>query len=249
MMTALTRRVYAALERRKYRWLNQSNRHIALEPGTVSFTFDDFPASAANEGARLLEQQGWRGTFYLATGLIDKESSVGLIVGLTDIDRLYRDGHEIGSHTHSHMNCQSASKSALLGDLQLSRETLANFNAARHFAFPFGAYDNAALNVLNGRYESMRTIQPGINRGSVDMNQLKANSIYESSDLADLHALTEEVRKTGGWLIFYTHDVRAEPSDFGCTEGRFQSVVDFVKEAGLTVRTVGETVKLLTSSV
>jgi hypothetical protein len=31
----------------------------------VSFTFDDFPSSAVSNGARLLEDHGARGTFYL----------------------------------------------------------------------------------------------------------------------------------------------------------------------------------------
>jgi peptidoglycan/xylan/chitin deacetylase (PgdA/CDA1 family) len=36
----------------------------------VSFTFDDVPASAASEGAPILEAFGIRGTYYLCGGLL-----------------------------------------------------------------------------------------------------------------------------------------------------------------------------------
>ena len=36
----------------------------------VSFTFDDVPASAASEGAPILEGLGVRGTYYLCGGLL-----------------------------------------------------------------------------------------------------------------------------------------------------------------------------------
>ena len=41
----------------------------------VSFTFDDFPRTAATAGAAILESFGARGTFYTAAGLMNTTSA------------------------------------------------------------------------------------------------------------------------------------------------------------------------------
>ena len=88
-------RIHNALERRRYRWFNRRQRTIRFDSGIVSFTFDDFPATAAKEGAELLEKQGWRGTFYLAPGLLDKDTAVGRVSSLRDLERLHGRGHQM----------------------------------------------------------------------------------------------------------------------------------------------------------
>ena len=211
----------------------------------VSFTFDDFPATAANEGAELLERQGWRGTFYLAPGLLDKDTSMGRVCSLRDVERLHRRGHEIGNHTYSHMRCQNVRKSTLHREVQSSMRELERFDGGRNLALPSGAYDASALNCLSGRFDTIRTVQKGINSGDSDLNLLKANPIYQSTELEHLRSLIDLVKTAGGWLIFYTHDIRALPSKFGCTADRFQRVLNWVSEAGFAVHTVEETYELL----
>jgi peptidoglycan/xylan/chitin deacetylase (PgdA/CDA1 family) len=211
----------------------------------VSFTFDDFPASAAQEGAGLLERRGWHGTFYLAPGLLDQDTAVGRICSMRDVERLHQDGHEIGSHTFSHTECQRARRSTLLQEIQSSARELEPFDGGRNFALPYGAHDAASLNFLSGRFDTIRTVEAGVNCGEVDLNLLSANPIYESSDLGELRTLIGQTQTLGAWLIFYTHDVHASPSRYGCTADRLQTVLGWVSEAGLAVRTVAQTYELL----
>ncbi len=42
---------------------------LAFERPVLSITFDDFPVSAAKEGARILESHGARGTYYASAGM------------------------------------------------------------------------------------------------------------------------------------------------------------------------------------
>jgi peptidoglycan/xylan/chitin deacetylase (PgdA/CDA1 family) len=245
-MSEFINHVREALERRRYQWFNQRQTNIVLGTGVVSFTFDDFPATAAHQGAVFLEKQGWRGTFYLSPGLMDSDTAVGRIASASDVERLHRGGHEIGSHTHSHMSCQKANRSSLVRDLQMCADNLKRFGVARNFAFPYGGYDESALNFFSSHYDTIRTVQKGINSGMTDLNLLKANPIYESSDVDKVGSLIEQVRSSGGWLIFYTHDICADPSDYGCTPDRFQLVIDLVRKAGLEVRTIAETFSLVT---
>ncbi|WP_137172585.1 polysaccharide deacetylase family protein [Massilia sp. HP4] len=236
-MNAVIDRAVSAFETRRYRLLNRRERDIVYKGGAVSFTFDDFPHSAL-DGAAMLEERGWRGTFYLSTALAGHDSNVGQIADLASVMALHARGHEIGNHTDSHLRCQGAPKAVLKRELKASADALAPADGNRSFAFPFGAYDASALNVFSGSFDTLRTVQRGVNHGRADLNLLKANPIYESTQLDTVRMLLDETVANDGWLIFYTHDVCARPSDFGCTPARFDQVLSLVAQRGLAVETV-----------
>ena len=76
-------------------------------------------------------------------------------------------------------------------------------------------------------FRSSRGILPGVNSGTVDLHYLRA------TPLIDLHidrdgidrAFDEAVAKNG-WLIFYSHDVRAAPSPYGCSPALLRHALD-----------------------
>src|ERR1700760_4894159 len=68
----------------------------------VTFTFDDIPKSAATTGARILEDHGARGTFYVSGGLVGTASSNWAVAEARNLVDLHNRGHEIGCHTFSH---------------------------------------------------------------------------------------------------------------------------------------------------
>src|SRR5579872_6164356 len=80
----------------------------------ASITFDDGFRSAAESSHRILEKFGYAATFYLVTGWVKPERariSERYNVGRCHGDwQFWRDmsalGHEIGSHTFSHMNAR-----------------------------------------------------------------------------------------------------------------------------------------------
>jgi peptidoglycan/xylan/chitin deacetylase (PgdA/CDA1 family) len=81
---------------------------IETARGIVSFSFDDFPASALRNGAPVLEDAGWRGTYYTCGGLLGGASVCGTIASVRDIEDCLARGHEIANHTLSHCNCIEA---------------------------------------------------------------------------------------------------------------------------------------------
>jgi peptidoglycan/xylan/chitin deacetylase (PgdA/CDA1 family) len=176
---------------------------------------------------------------------LDSDTAVGRVCSLKDVERLHRCGHEIGNHTFSHIRCQNARKSGLRREVQSSMRALERFDGGKNFALPFGAYDASSLNCFSGSFDTIRTVKKGINCGDADLNLLKANPIYQSTDLEALRSLIDQVKAARGWLIFYTHDVRDLPSEFGCTADRFRTVLNLVSEAGLAVHTVEDTFELL----
>jgi peptidoglycan/xylan/chitin deacetylase (PgdA/CDA1 family) len=231
-------RISEALYRRIYRYFYSGMKTINYPPGIVSFTFDDFPSTSATIGSELLQGFGWRGTYYLAPGLLDKETPVGKICSLTELNNLINAGHEIGNHTYEHINIKTVSRSIIKKELISSKAWLAEYNGNVSFSIPFGSYNDKAMCQISGHFQTIRSINHGINLGATDMNLLKANPIYDSSNLDTIQQLIEKVGVTGGWLIFYTHDITLLPSAFGCTPDRFLSVLNAVKDAGLEVRSI-----------
>ncbi|MFP4520418.1 MAG: polysaccharide deacetylase, partial [Oceanicaulis sp.] len=69
--------VAGKLRRLAARTLATAPMRIELAHTLVSFTFDDFPKSAAQAGAAALEKRGWRGTYYASGGFAGGETHLG----------------------------------------------------------------------------------------------------------------------------------------------------------------------------
>jgi hypothetical protein len=68
------------------------------QPGTVILTFDDGGASAHQIIADMLEERGWRGSFFITTDFIGKPA----FLTAAQIEDLAKRGHAIGSHSCTH---------------------------------------------------------------------------------------------------------------------------------------------------
>ncbi len=189
-----------------------------------SITFDDVPASAVVTGARVLEDAGGRGTFYVATGLAGSAPGGAgeRMATLDQVAVLDAAGHLVGCHTYSHRHLAAyRSADELAADCARSRAILSEALGGapvRHFSFPFGEYSLAAKRRLARDYATLRLTQGGVNRGRTDLTMLRAEQIYSRNlDRDHLAALIDDSGRAGGWLILYTHGVVGEPDGFGVT--------------------------------
>lgn len=236
-------RPLAGLSRRLARAVPLRPHWLALPEPVVSFTFDDFPQSAADNAAPLLEKASARGTFYFADGLAGGLENNQRIANAATAAALGRRGHDIGGHTSGHRNVQRTAPDHLIADVVANDAAIAALDgrAPTSFAYPFGVVALRAKALLAPRYRTLRGIQPGINRGWVDMAHLRAQELYDTSLSLDTAArLLDDLQRGGGWLIFYTHEVRDEPSAIGCSPTRFAAVLDLVRQRGLAIKTVAE---------
>ncbi len=93
-------------------WKNGTN--------AVFITFDDGGRSAL-EAARMLENKGWRGHFFITTGKIGAET----FLRRDEIIELHRRGHVIGSHSDSHpLRMASLTREEILSEWRVSTEKL-----------------------------------------------------------------------------------------------------------------------------
>jgi peptidoglycan/xylan/chitin deacetylase (PgdA/CDA1 family) len=210
----------------------------------VSFTFDDFPRTALTAGGEILRAHGVRGTYYTAAGMMDTSNHLGDQFRADDLDKLLRDGHELASHTFSHLSCRSISADKFRGDVEKGRRALEKITGqsdSGNFAFPFGQITLNAKRVVGQDVASSRGIMSGFNGPVVDLNMLRGNSLYgDQSNSAKVKDLIVENERRQSWLIFYTHDVSPRPSPYGCTPDLLQFAVSFASQRCARVSTIAE---------
>ncbi|MDH0613103.1 MULTISPECIES: polysaccharide deacetylase family protein [unclassified Agrobacterium] len=208
----------------------------------VSFTFDDVPATAWTNGARILEDEGVRGTFYIAGTFIDGHNEQQEMISAKGCSELAAAGHELACHTYSHRKLSSFSRRGLAEDLDRNDSVLGSFDGKRHrqnFSVPFGMASPIMQPLLRRRFRTARGIMPGINRGGIDPHNLAAVELRSDRNYLDAaDRWLDEALQNGGWLVIFTHDVSATPSFYGCPEERFRGLVRRATSGGAKVMTV-----------
>ena len=212
----------------------RTRRPIATERPIVSFTFDDVPDTAWTNGAAILEKYRARGTFYIAGGLEGRIEADRRLISAEGCRDLFTRGHEIGCHTFSHRKVSSLSSRTFAGDLGQNEAFLSGAGISRrptNFAFPYNAASPRLRPVLKRRYTTCRAAGEAINRGTVDPFMLKAVEIRQPEDHAlGLTRWIDDVAANPGWLIFFTHDITASPTSYGCRPETLERLVSHALE-------------------
>jgi peptidoglycan/xylan/chitin deacetylase (PgdA/CDA1 family) len=211
----------------------------------VSFCFDDFPHTAYDVGGAILKGFGARGTYYVAMGLMNTDNDLGEQFSRQDLDSLLADGHELACHTFSHMSCRAVAAQVFEDDVLKGREAIREATGCdpANFAYPYGHVTLTAKKKIGAQMKSCRSIYGGVNGPTTDLNLLRANSVYGDVDgFAQLEALLSENEERKGWLLLYTHDVRVDPSPFGCTPALLEKVVSRATAKGARLVPVQEVV-------
>jgi peptidoglycan/xylan/chitin deacetylase (PgdA/CDA1 family) len=170
------------------KWRRLSARLFECEPLkfetdrlVVSFTFDDFPKSAVEHGATELDRRGWRGTWYAASDFAGGNNHHGQLFEPSDITRLTEAGHEIACHTRSHLDVAASKVDTVEQEIAENRAALAAMGYAGDlpaFAYPYGETAPRAKRALSRQFETLRGVQPGINRSRTDRLGLHAGTVY-----------------------------------------------------------------------
>lgn len=207
---------------------NRLARHLRRVPfrlrntgPMVSFTFDDVPKSAATVGAPMLAEYDARGTFYISGGLVDQWSGHWTGVSAEEIVALHRSGHEIACHTFSHLRAIDLDEAAMTAESEKNRRYFSALDPSiriENFAYPYGLGSVARKRQLSKVFRSSRSIIPGVNSGVVDLQYLRATPLIDTNlDRDGVDRVFDEAVASNGWLIFYSHDVKAAPSPYGCS--------------------------------
>jgi peptidoglycan/xylan/chitin deacetylase (PgdA/CDA1 family) len=213
----------------------------------VSFTFDDFPESAASVGVPLFDQYDARATFYVAGDLVGKWSGHWQGISPEAIVALHRRGHEIGCHTFSHLRTPDLGPAELAAQIDSNRRYLLGLDPSiqiENFAYPYGLGSVWRKAQLAKAFRSARGIVPGVNSGVVDLQYLRSTPLIDCNiDRDGIDRVFDELIAANGWLIFYGHDVAAEPSPYGCTPSLLRHALDAASKRNVQIVTVAEALR------
>lgn len=227
----------AKVRRRVTQWTKARPAKLAFDEPLLSICFDDFPITAADEGARILEAHGARGTYYAAAGLAETDGPCGRNFSPEHLRRLAANGHEIGCHSFGHTDCAQRDTFATLQDLARNRDALADMGAPAPvtLAYPYGETTVALKTALPPRFEGARGILPGLNAGRADLAQLRAFPLFGEGAMVRVEAALKRAVKRKGWVIGFTHDISETPSPWGTSSAALDGLLRTAHALGVTV--------------
>lgn len=178
-----------------------------------TFSFDD-TFNSGLEMVKPLEKCKWRATFYVSPMRLSCIS--GKYLTWKNVHRLYKRGHEIGSHGLSHEKSFDLDLDALKNQFCLPRAFLRRFKV-ESFAYPFAQVNDTIKNVVKEcGYSNARSTSANLDLfESVppkDVFEISSYSVRREDTFEDLKkrvddALNAPLPKDGKhkWIIFNFH--------------------------------------------
>ena len=238
----------AKVKRRLTQW--RASKPLAIQPKTpiVSFTFDDFPKTAAQAGADIIEKVGGRATYYACSGMAGTKTVTGEQYTSAELVDLLSRGHEIGAHTHTHLDCAKARVPDAVSNIHTNLSQLRDMGADHitQFAYPYGETQTALKDALKGTFETARGVLAGTNGRGSDLMQLRALELTPDDRTTDRAAAA--IRASAGrpsWVVIFTHDVHDEPSDYGTRPESLSQLANLARDTGASILSIGDALKVL----
>jgi peptidoglycan/xylan/chitin deacetylase (PgdA/CDA1 family) len=163
-------------------------RHLAegapLPPKPIILTFDDGYIDNLLYAFPLLRQYGFPGTFFVITGFLD-EGRPGYI-SWEQARLMQEGGMDIQSHSVSHEELRQKPAEYLVSEITGSQQAIEERlqKPARFFAYPFGRYDQQAIEVLRAAgYWAAVTTAAGVEHSSQALFELRRVRVHGAHPL------------------------------------------------------------------
>lgn len=238
--------IVAKVRRRMARHVDRRMIQPELDQGLISLSFDDCPRSVVDNALPLIEARGWNATIYAAMGLCGTTNHLGLHMSEQDIVAAHAAGHEIGDHTFTHIDGLKAGPEGVLNDIARNRAAFQSLGLPRAetFAYPYGEVTPSLKRRLKDEFALSRGIHSPLG-GTLDLGLAASARLYSDQIETTLDLIKTSAREKR-WLILFGHDVRDNPSDFGCTPAELFRIIDTIAYLGLDVLTVRDALKKVT---
>lgn len=217
-----------------------------------TFTFDDGFIRGAKKIDKLLSP--YKATFYITTGWVKPNDLPVLDAYNTGADHgtidewkeLSANGHDIGSHSHSHKRPSELDADELQEDYQLALDFIKKIHDRPYsLSFPY----NFIPEVADG-YDSIR-----LGEGDKIFNDLAAVNLKKVTSWSPwLHPNTEEKEQKlfrqisevpdDSWIVINLHSVDGEGWQ-PWSSARLERLKDFIVKAGFEIKTMAEMTELL----
>lgn len=208
----------------------------------VSVTFDDGWTSQFSNALPILNKYGLKATFYIISGELTDQPDY--MTG-SQVNNLYLQGMEIGSHTVSHVDLTQATQASLVNQMSQSQTTLQNLIGASvtSFAYPYGAYNANTIAVGKQYYQSQRSVNSGYNtKDNMDVTQLKIYEVDSDIPNAQVEAWIRGAIDQNAWLILVYHEVGMSigGDKYHVSTSNLDAQMNYLKNSGVQVVTVNQ---------
>ncbi len=161
---------------------------------TVSFDDGDWTVSAVAQ--KVLDDEGIRAILYLTTDYVlqgkrYRDQIARPAINWDQLGRWVEVGHEIGSHTHTHVNLTQCEVSQWTEELDQSRRIIQQRLGItpQHFSYPWGWHNDKTCRWFHGQTDwlSAALVQGRANGVRTDPFLLRRNVMTADWDLPTLH--------------------------------------------------------------
>ncbi|MDB5184711.1 MAG: hypothetical protein JWN38_519 [Candidatus Saccharibacteria bacterium] len=215
----------------------------------VSITFDDSIASQYNNALPVLNQDGFKATFYVISGylnLCDPDVSSICYMTSQNVKDLYAQGMEIGSHTVDHPHLTQLTAAQVASELADSKTALQNLigSTITDFAAPYGEVNAAVTSQIQSNYGSQRGVEIGYNdKDNFDKYNLLVQDINSSTTVAQVKSYIDQAKASNTWLILMYHDINVDDTTdpgYNTTPTDFATEMAYLKASGVSVQTLAQ---------
>ncbi len=214
----------------------------------VLIQFDDTRTTNYTQGYNYMKKYRMRGTAYANMGLLSSSSQYMSLANLTE---MYNAGWDVCNHTDTHPHLDQSDSATVATELDNCYNSLLanNFirnNCHKHFAYPYGGYNDAVRAALaqRGYLTARSTKSPRGQAHDLDAYDILACQYVHSTDtLADLEAAIDRTISEGGALFLLFHMITTSPAqDIEFATADFQSLIDYIqsKRSQIDVITITE---------
>ena len=221
----------------------------------VSLTFDDGLASVMDNAIPALNAKGFRSTQYIPTGTL--ESGDPALMSPTQVAALAAAGHEIGSHSVSHLGLLGMTTDQIKSEVAASQAKLqaaiGGGAVVDDFAYPYGDSNAAVITELQAAgYRSGRSIAPGYNGAALAQSvparfELRVQNMTKNTTLDEFKSWVAFATEHNYWLVIVYHGVTETPGDYETTVSAFQDQLNWLSDVGAEVVTVRQALDVVTN--
>jgi len=227
--------------------LSKSQIQKKQAPGgpLISFTFDDGFRSAYEKGLPIVNAAGFKTTQYIITGYLDRGGKE--YVSRQDVLAMQKAGNEIGAHSRTHPSLAKVPLSQAEDEICGSRHDLVALGISPlTFAYPEGSEDPDVEKIVQAAgFAGARGTSANFDNHESDTYDLQSYAITASTSVAQMESFIDQAVTNKEWLILDFHRIDEDGNRISATHEFVQAIVDYVKQKGVPVVTVGEGLGLM----
>ncbi len=248
----------------------------SFDQGYVSLSFDDGWNSNFVNARPILNEAGVKASFYTLTEGLDinditrsesdkrksplrlisdyindcghEQSPPGTYMHAGQLKTLLREGHEVGSHTASHMDLANIGPKEAIRQVTESGTKIRDLSLGQNltFAYPYGASNKEVMRmVYDASYVGARGVNPGFNYTSSNRFALKAYTVTPDTTLEEVSGWIQHAKAKKAWLILIFHEIDDEQGAYSTSPEFLKAILYLINEYTLQTVTIAEGLEIM----